>query len=388
MICLRTAYDVKETIDQIQDFFDPIGVSISDIIKYNKNYFRTDDTDSIKKDYYIFNNNLINLKNKLTVTNIDFGNNIDFELNIKFYDLKINISQITPIIIKNLYDISKNSELLYDTDFYVDDTIITFIKFIWKTKFNKNVSVIPYKLNIYNTITSEWRTDVFSKNRIGTFLIGLYNNYDGGTMYIKNENENIEWDSVLQSWCSFYSDLPYKIMPIIYGYRTTIEFHIYQEENFDILPTISPTIINNYDFLKSISHYGILLSHKYNFNSDELQGSDKKIYDILLSLGASIDIIYVINKYHHITDNSDYNEYTEMYSRIYQFNDEYINYIIGKTNIKPINKYDNIDFYKFNDGYEWYYNFKKHLVNTPDDLQEEQDYIYIHRALIVTFLLN
>lgn len=479
-------HDLKNAITDIETYYEPIGVSITDIINYldNKILYRneckcsinncncTSDNDdssyysytssinyeenhtnnsilddlnqepfnidiysheeeladnlsinSIEFDsledclednsYISFNKKLLNMKNSIKICQVAYGSNLDFQILFKHNNTLINISNINDSIIQSLYDIAKDSpfgnlktlkteydknirsakELLYNDDFYIYYPLIEFIKNIWKKKFHKNVIVEPYKINIYDVGNGfTWHVDTPNKNLIGTFIIGLCNCFEGGEFKIKTINDNNQfqlycekqWDGMQGSWITFYSDLQHMVMPIIKGYRATLTFKIYQTD--DNIEMISRFNTKEYEFLKDNVSYGLLLSHLYSLDTKELKGIDKYIYDILIFMGAKIDIISVVVIYYHSIYTDEYEEENTILSKVYEINTDVINFINKKSIEKIISKYNDLSFYTLSKGKIMVYNFQEEMPYLGNESNpEEVNSIYLHRALIINF---
>lgn len=266
--------------------------------------------------------------------------------------------------------------------FIVKQCLIYKIKQIWLLIFNENVTVKPYKINVYK------KGDFFLSHAdspedglIGTTLIDVSN--EPGKSFRIDGNK---WNSLGSNTCSFYADIQHEVKPIKNDYRVTIAFKIYsnQENNFKL------ELISNTDQIKN---FGILLKHGYSYKDNTMKGVDRIICENLYELGWKFDIVPVVVQ-ETVVKKCDYN--LAMYDdfdgnlSIYVSPEE----IIEKHSPNKWNKLisewhnsrklrDDIPFIVLNNGYRWDYNVETGVFigNTHDGLQLSTT--YLNKALIV-----
>jgi predicted 2-oxoglutarate/Fe(II)-dependent dioxygenase YbiX len=172
------------------------------------------------------------------------------------------------------------------------------------------VKIVPYKLIRYEK-DSFFKTHVDSlkaTNNIGTILLCLSSDYEGGSFVIYHKDKKYEFDLETSDVLFFYGSCPHEVKPLVSGTRYVITFDVYSIKNLNTITNLLNTeITEKYeDFFKELVsnvsdkkyiNICIELEHKYasGFPNDEtmyenetycpssLKGSDKVMYEFLLS---------------------------------------------------------------------------------------------------------
>ncbi len=426
MDSLRTAIDVKNAIDSASSKLDSLGTCISHKIEWRCDH-GLDDEDG-------YESNESNTSDSDTaVDSHKWGDNIVSEIDSSFHSTTklFKNGYISETILNNTKLIIDDGECQYDgpisdynsqalklfnaardapfgdlkkmetvvdksvrcakdiTEFTLDGPLVKEIERQWAQYFYpRKVRVEPYKINMYGPGSgfTEHR-DTPSKNLVGTFLLGLGDSTTtklrvkvGSSQYSWQNYEN--WDS------AFYPDCPHQVMPFKKGLRSTMAFKIYAvEDNNDtvIEEVIGDNLAKIIELNEVFPSFGILLSHDYSLNSDQMKGNDALWYKLLSQLNAKIMIIPVMVK----IDTCYYYEYESEASyknQIYPLTPDHINYLMGQGDLPDelIDEEDVTFFAIGKEGYKWKYDYTSYCEHTGNECQpEEEDSIYLHRAMIV-----
>jgi hypothetical protein len=185
---------------------------------------------------YYFNND--SSKNepffKINSDNIHFINKYSKESNFGSYNDK-----------KNVYDPKYRSsrEILAENLCFLDRCEGKITKTATTEKYNelmtklndilkRNVYIVPYKLNVYTT------GDFFKMhvdtpkgpNNIGTLLVGLSSDYEGGTLAIVENNDTKSF-KINKNDCVFlYGDQLHQVLEVTSGTRLVMAFDVFTEQ--------------------------------------------------------------------------------------------------------------------------------------------------------------
>ena len=428
---LHNAITIKNAIDSAADELEPLGPSISHKLKweddhgYNDSEEEDEENDDSEEEDHGYNDSKedkkddeFNWAHKLIET-IDKRFDVTAP-NFKKGVVDDNILEATTLS-TNLFsgcikDFEKHADKLFETaqdapfgdmkkmetvvdksircakdiiDFTLDGPLTNTVEQLWSQSFHpKKVKAIPYKINIYGPGCGFTKhRDTPSKNLVGTFLVGLGDTSDTYLeVKIKSSEydwKNYEtWDSAkMGQWCAFYPDCPHEVKSFKQGLRSTLAFKIFVLEDDDISNIIDGELEHCKKLLE-MGNFGILLSHDYSLNSEQLKGTDALWHKAFTKLGATLHIIPVLVKinctnYEH---NRDYN-YT---SNVFPLTTEHIDCLLGNGELPPPLFDDEINFFSIDKGYQWQYdhqNFAEHVGNECQP--EEEDSIYLHRAILI-----
>ncbi|EIW58615.1 uncharacterized protein TRAVEDRAFT_20565 [Trametes versicolor FP-101664 SS1] len=177
------------------------------------------------------------------------------------------------------------------SEFAVEDELLRRVEDIWKEQFvpGCDVRAEPYKIHLYGPggHFKEHR-DTPQKDLMGTFLVGLGDTADSGSLVIDGK----DMEARPGSWCAFYPDVLHSVTKVSGGYRGVIAFKIFR--------TSSATGSGDGETQKAaevrrrveeiVSHmeapYGVLLEHKYCLGTDEFSGFDRLLVNTVRALSA------------------------------------------------------------------------------------------------------
>lgn len=98
-----------------------------------------------------------------------------------------------------------------------------------------------YKLNIYSTggHFKEHVDTPRASNMIGSLVVCLPCEHKGGSLIVKHEGKQIEFDFSGNSkdiqWCAFYADCVHQVMPVTEGYRVTLTYNLYSQKALETM---------------------------------------------------------------------------------------------------------------------------------------------------------
>ena len=425
---LNTALQLKDAIDKIPENFEPMG-SISQSTKVymieHENHAEyldemessSDDGDdptivewlynarnSYENEFNPFHDGKDDFDGNLTITT----NNFSYSGNYKNFNQLEELFQVSPPAAfgnQNTLEtvVDENVRNARDvTDFTIDQKIIGKICEIWSKHFYpKNVKVVPYKINIYEPDGKfDEHTDTPDVNLVGTFLLGLSEKSCYKSLKVTtDQNGNYDYwhRSDIGSWCAFYPDLPHSVQNKTRYHRGTIAFKIFSLD--ETKREIEFLNHNQYTGSLPTDLIGVVLSHDYSLNTDSFKGVDNLWYELINTLNPkSIRVVPILiqTSFSHWGYESS-SEQPEGTMKVYLCDDNVIKYLSDKldqTNLEQTNPDQtkpetpkDIQFVKMSrNGYEWKHNFEDFVEHTGNESRpEEEDSVYLHRALIVKF---
>lgn len=214
---------------------------------------------------------------------------------------------------------------------------------------SSNSSSIPslraelYKLNVYSTGGKfrSHRDTPRSSSMVGSLVVCLPIPHEGGTLIVHHptngQSVKYEWDVSLSDkknmsriqWCAFYGDCPHAILPVTSGYRATLTYNLYLDEEsnqqaattcadqkiFSDPPAVSVSsapfhsllslLLRSPLFMPNGGKLGIFCHHGYahtsestvkNLNPRMLKGGDSVIYEAARALGLKCDFVPVVEE--------------------------------------------------------------------------------------------
>jgi len=421
---LKTALQLKKAIDAIPTEYDPIGhiSQASEVyIRSHEHHFerwedmkqdQEDQCDSDQEDkedkedkediitwlykvrdahekkFQSYHNGKSNFEGDLTISVNNFnysGPYKDFNNLKELFDVSSTAAFGDTNTMTTVVDekIRKARDL---TDFTVSQSIIDRVSELWSVNFYpQQVRVVPYKINIYGPDGKfKEHKDTPDVNLVGTFLLGLSPKSCNRSLMVKDGDKCHYWhDSNVGTWCAFYPDLPHSVENTNNNYRGTIAFKIFSIDESD-----NEFICDN-KFTGDLptEPLGLVLSYDYSLNTDSLKGVDNLWYNMIRQLNCkSIEIVPILIKTSFSHGGYDYDsELPEGTMDVYLCDDGVIESITNGNKI-DIN-YRDIPFVKMSySGYQWKYNYEEYIEHTGNESRpEEEDSIYLHRAMIVKF---
>lgn len=204
------------------------------------------------------------------------------------------------------------------------------------SKFTQSeVTIVPYKFINYGP-GSFFKPHVDSlkdKNNIGTVIVSLSSDYEGGQFVIGHKNKEHEFTLKESEVIFFYGSCPHEVKPVTKGNRFVLTFDVYATKNLDSISSLLNTDIETklYTFFrnlktcvqtegKGLQLVCIELDHKYHsgfpndecddniegYEPDELKGFDKVMYEYLKTVLIKTDptlAIFMKNKHLRHVEN-------------------------------------------------------------------------------------
>ncbi|KAI0820795.1 hypothetical protein BC628DRAFT_1543573 [Trametes gibbosa] len=189
------------------------------------------------------------------------------------------------------------------SEFSVEDELLRRIERIWTERFvyGPRVRAEPYKIHLYGPGDHfKSHRDTPQKDLVGTFLVGLGDSADSGSLVVVGE----EMPAHAGSWCAFYPDVPHEVTTIVEGHRAVIAFKLFRA------PVASDAAPSDYEAEKTReirakvtqivgeveAPYGVLLQHKYTLNTDTFNGFDAILAEAIQAEAAQLASVSV----HHM----------------------------------------------------------------------------------------
>ncbi|KAL6302920.1 hypothetical protein BKA93DRAFT_371913 [Sparassis latifolia] len=179
------------------------------------------------------------------------------------------------------------------SEFTVSDGLVEEIKKHWGEHFIPSaVRVEPYKIHIYGRGGMfQFHRDTPERDLVGTFLVGLGDNCEGGLLVIGHDNYHDLYRSRGAkehpgSWAAFYPDTVHRVDKITEGHRAVIAFKVFRTGNtmigqngFQASPEATLPQQKMEDVLGKMQlPFGVLLAHKYCIGTVELNGLDNVLH--------------------------------------------------------------------------------------------------------------
>lgn len=253
--------------------------------------------DNINNDVIYYNKpNLLYLE---TLDNINLDKLLSVSYNAPFGDMKK---------METVYDerVRKAKEI-YSKYIYILDNDNNFKNYMFPIKNLEDILNIdhiyiePYKITIYNEgdFFEEHTDSCPNKNSIGTIVIGLTDDYEGGDLVLIHKKET-RYHLKKFDWCFFYGNCKHKVEKVTKGIRVCATFRVYTKDNPNLYLSISDynqeeKINELMNKVKKIKYFdededmecpyvSILfeLEHMYGeISPSELKGSDSILYQTL-----------------------------------------------------------------------------------------------------------
>jgi len=284
------------------------------------------------------------------------------------------------------------------TKFTVDPKILGLIKEKWQSSLypKKGVSVVPYKINLYNSTGHfDEHRDTPEKNLIGTAIISLWSQCFTNALKVfdTNKEESYTWHPRNPQCILFYSDCPHSVGKSSYGnIRGTLTFKIYAEEiDEPEQETVVADILSKL-ISRNSEPKGFILSYGYSIERSTLKGSDQILINALKELRRKYIIIPVMYEYSH--SKSEDNSYKEINTRVYSLTENNINYLLNcspdikgsevKAKVNP-DSFRNYTFYALNYNFKiWSQTFSEYIEYTGNESKPEmKNSIYISHAVLL-----
>lgn len=443
---LRTAIDLKEAIENVDNSFRPIGSIPLDIVEWKLNKYGIEDDDKDEDKMELFKcveqlrqslnpkyTKQFNLDTLLTSTlqTLPTCPLLTCPLKIKLNDVVYSGSFDVPQEkLKELYkqaDVAgfgdvKSQKTVIDTSvrkakhitsehFTVSDDVINLIRSMWNQQdddgylYPRNVTVVPYKINLYGEGGHFVRhQDTPDKDMVGTAVLALSKSY-GSVLKISPPNSSdpgISWDQKPGDCIMFYTDCPHEVS---YGswneIRGTIAFKIFyntvqennNEENKDCENGNDEITINKtVEYIQKLEkmqneilekqNFGFFLGHGYSLETETFKGKDHILISALNKLDKKYIVIPVVHKW-YLSGDTEMGE-VEASSNVYPFTESHIDYILSNKD-KPVDKVGDVQFYRVNGtDYVWKDDHQDAAEFTGNESRaEEQNSIYLSRAIII-----
>jgi len=294
-------------------------------------------------------------------------------------------------------------------NWFISEWTLNFLSGLWDTKFNEKVNIVPYKINLYNTGGHfKPHKDTPDKNLIGSMIIKLgdYSSVEcqGGLLRITDkytgENHVMDFHGS-DPFCldkkdkinkdpniyMFYSDCVHEVTPVEGNWiRGTIAFKVYLKEGQvnpnepELNSEVLKQVINRLEF-----PFGIILSYEYSYNTNNLKYNDQLLLDVISKLGLKYELHSILESFNgtSTTFEGESGENSAS-SKIYLLDTEHINYVINPINEKPILPYEDLVFYRLQEGVKWKHEEDPGAAYTGNESRpSEIDSIYISKALII-----
>lgn len=329
--------------------------------------------DNINNDVIYYNKpNLLYLQ---TLDNINLDKLLSVSYNAPFGDMKK---------METVYDekIRKAKEI-YSKYIYILDNDNNFKNFMFPVKELENILNVdhiyiePYKITIYNEgdFFEEHTDSCPNKNSIGTIVIGLTDDYEGGDLVLMHKEET-RYHLKKFDWCFFYGNCKHKVEKVTKGIRVCATFRVYTTDNPNLYLSISDynqeeKINLLVDKVQNIKYFDedddqecpynriiFELEHMYGeISPSELKGSDSILYQTLskykdckivlsecryevrMDMDYNYDNIYNMSSEDIIDDEEVYEKL-----RIVKNNDRFRDTILGNGSILLKNGLDKKEF--------------------------------------------
>lgn len=274
---------------------------------------------------------------------------------------------------------SREIDASYFTEYSLTD-VIREIKEDWYDKTKQVVKPVPYKLLLYPVGGSfKPHVDTPEPKLIGTTIFHL-----SGPKKVF-EVDGTPWTK--GHICNFYADIPHEVKPCDEP-RMVITFKIYDASYSSEISTDDKTVSTFVKRIKKTKRdkFGVLLKHGYSYEDSTFKGVDKKLIDILDSLGWTYEVQPVIVYAAEVGYSGDYNDVMERSDtvlpdsvntlEIYEFDLNKSRKTRGLTDI-------NTPFYYFGTGgYRWTSEVGQ-LFHTGNCYVSGLESVYLNKALIV-----
>jgi hypothetical protein len=424
---IKTAIELKDAIERVQSHYDPIGSSITAILKWK----RENDIKLTEKwaRYNSMNDALESFWDNLKIYNNfccketkDELDDMWLKINLDSFKSDKKLSEYTAEEFLTLYESSetamagfgdvKELKTSYDPSirigkeitsdkFEVDPLMLKRFQESWEESnmIPKKTKLKPHKINFYgpNSFFS-WHKDTPDTEMLGTVIVGLYDSSnDDAKLEVATSKDKISsWNrSSLGNWCMFYTDLPHQVTRVTSGLRVTLSFKVFVDDVdvFDDIDAHKRRKIKVKEkenvelFLKLAKNsgkdaIGIILSHDYSISSNFLKGKDE-IFKRLLGPFVKIHLmpIQVVEDGHH-----DYDELGEYTSNVYPMSEEHLEFLMEKKTEEPILPFEtsNIPFFELESGSLWDSREQRACAHTGNESQPgSKNSIYINVALII-----
>ncbi len=437
---LRTAVDLKEAIEKVSDYFEPLGSCPLDVFTWEYDergkYYDVEDSgeDGDKKSHYQRMTQISEATEKIQKSlNAKYHQELSFpesdrQISIQFGEFKyqgsFNMSQETLKVLFDLaspapYGDQKNLETVVNTEvrdardislehFEISPEVIREIADRWREGqedgylYPRNVIVKPYKINLYGKDGHfELHQDTPGKDMVGTVLIAISKSHGSG-LEIQSPHDKDEiflWDQKPGDCIMFYTDSKHKVGWVRDNkIRGTIAFKIYHNTmendlgngNDIVMINRTATSIEGLEsVIKQRNDYGFLLGHGYSLQTKTFKGKDHILVSALDKLGRHYKVIPIVHTWnvfsYHLSDYGDEEEENEATSNLYPFGESHIDHILGRGP-KPDPTAGNLQFFSINGTeYIWKDEHQQYCEYVGNSAQpEEQNSIYLNRALLIT----
>ncbi|KAL6302913.1 hypothetical protein BKA93DRAFT_750883 [Sparassis latifolia] len=199
------------------------------------------------------------------------------------------------------------------SEFTVSDGLVQEIKKQWGEHFIPSaVRVEPYKIHIYGPGgLFEFHRDTPERDLVGTFLVGLGDNCEGGLLIIGHDDYYDPYSYGVKanpgSWAAFYPDVVHCVNKIEKGHRAVIAFKVYRTGDaaaerigFQASPEALPQQKMGDVLSKMQLPFGVLLAHKYCIGTVELNGLDNMLHAaaevIAMRRNAKVHFLPILTK--------------------------------------------------------------------------------------------
>ena len=237
----------------------------------------------------------------------------------------------------------------------------------------RSVNLALNKLNVY-TKGGHFSThvDTPKENMIGTLIVELPYDYEGGEFILKGKPHNLK-----NKWIAFYSSLPHSIQKVESGCRVSLTFYIMIGDNYyskeSYMSSVGSVSHTGDEILKKLEKedVGLVLSHKYScteWEHDVYKGSDAYLMKYLSDKCIVASVFPAVLNHYESWD--DYCGGTTADESVYRFTEDDIITVAGimnkektKADFAPL-EHTNISFI-----------YLGHEQNCERGFEEEEQYI-------------